>query len=262
MRETLMLMAMAIPVWLVAAPAAQSPSKRNSAATITGAFADSCRDFTVHSSKDISYIELQYVAGGVIKNETINSHDHAIDGGTGDEIKVATVKSGTTIEEFGCVPSNRAPAALLAIQTPPVDQTLAGCYPFWAGGWSCESSTPRTAWTNSTQVPDTGGSDSGLFHWVCGDPFPCPAYSYRYAVTFRGIGSSDPDGDLTSWTLDFGDGTSVSGDWSTGLPAQIAHDYTNGCAGGVCVIILTVTDSAGQSDSDVIRMGFVDFTPD
>jgi hypothetical protein len=226
-------MAMAIPVWLVAAPAAQSPSKRSSAATITGAFADSCRDFTAHSSKDISYIELQYVAGAVIKNETINSHDHAIDGGTGDEIKVATVKSGTTIEEFGCLPTNRAPTALLEIQTPPVDQTLAGCYPFFAGGWSCESSTPRTAWTNSTQVPDTGG-----------------------------IGSSDPDGDLTSWTLNFGDGTSVSGDWSTALPAEIAHDYTNGCVGGACVVTLTVTDSAGQSGSDVIRMGFVDFTPD
>jgi hypothetical protein len=30
---------------------------------------------------------------------------------------------------------------------------------------------------------------------------------------------------------------------------------------GVCVVILTVTDSAGQSDSDVMWMGFVDQTP-
>jgi hypothetical protein len=81
-------------------------------------------------------------------------------------------------------------------------------------------------------------------------------------MTFRLTGSSDIDGDLTSWTLDFGDGTSVSGDWATGLPAEIAHDYTRGCGVTVCVITLTVTDSAGQSDSDVIRMAFVDLTPD
>jgi hypothetical protein len=261
MRKTLMLL-MAIPVWLVAASAAQSPSRGNSAATITGAFADSCRDFIAHSSKDISYIELQYVTGASVKDETINSHDHAIDGGPGDEIESATVKSGTTIEEFGCVPTNRAPTALLEIQTPPVDYSLAldTCYSFWNGGLACESSTPRTAWTSNGQVPNTGGSDSGIFHWVCGDPFPCPPY--RHAVTFRGIGSSDPDGDLTSWTLDFGDGTSVSGGSSSGMPTEIVHDYANGCSLGICVITLTITDSAGQSGSDVIRMGFIDFTPD
>jgi hypothetical protein len=81
------------------------------------------------------------------------------------------------------------------------------------------------------------------------------------------------DGDLANWTLDFGDGTSVSGDWSTGLPPEIVHEYTaagiSNCRGvdgngvsGVCVITLTVTDSAGQSDSDVIKMAFVDLTPD
>jgi hypothetical protein len=261
MRKTLMWL-MAIPVWLAAAPAAQSPSRGNSPATITGAFADSCRDFIAHSSKDISYIELQYVAGATVRDERINRLDHAIDGAAGDEIEVATVKSGTTIEEFACVPSYRAPTALLEIQTPPVDYspTLDTCYGFWDGGLACELSAPRTAWTNSSQVPDTGGGDSGLFHWVCGDPFPCQ--TQRITATLRGIGSSDPDNDLTSWTLDFGDGTLVSGDWSTGLPAEIVHDYGVGCSSSICVIVLTVTDSAGQSDSDVIRMVFIDFTPD
>jgi len=262
MRKTLMLL-MAIPLWMVAAPEAQSPSKRNSSATITGAFADSCRDFIAHSSKDISYIELHYVAGAVVRDESINSHDHAIDGGASEEIEFAAVKSGTTIEEFGCVPTNRAPTALLEIQTPPVDYrpTLDTCYGFWAGGLACEWSTPRTAWTNNTLVPNTGGSDSGLFHWVCGDPLPCPPNSFS-VVTFRGIFSSDPDGDLTSWTLDFGDGTSASGDWNTALPAEIAHDYSNSCGLAVCVVTLTVTDYAGQSHSDVIRMGFIDLTQD
>jgi hypothetical protein len=260
----LTLIPVAALVWLVAAPAAQAPAKGKSAATITGAFADSCRDFTVHSSKDISYVELRYLTGPVVKDESVNSPDHAIDGGAGDEIAVATVKSGTTIEEFACVPSNRAPTALLEIQTPPFDQTLGGCYPFWAGGLACELSTPRTAWINNSQVLDTGGGDSGILHWVCGDPFPCPADTTTF--TFRVIGSSDPDGDLTTWTLDFGDGTSVTGNWS-GLPVEIVHDYRNGivrCVGflGTCAVTLTVTDSAGQSDSDVILMGWVDLTRD
>jgi len=49
----------------------------------------------------------------------------------------------------------------------------------------------------------------------------------------------------------------------------IAHAYAPGtCLSvvnsqpGVCVITLTVTDSAGQSDSDAIPMVFVDQTPD
>ena len=108
-------------------------------------------------------------------------------------------------------------------------------------------------------MPDTGGSDSGLFHWVCGDPFPCPPN--RSAVTFRGIRSSDPDVDIASWSLDFGDGTSVSGTWSA-PPTDLTHDYGSAPCMGVCVVALTVTDSAGQSVSDVILMGFVDLTPD
>ena len=75
----------AMLAWLAAAPAAQGPSEgRKSAATITGAFADSCRDFSAHSSKDISYVELHYAAGFDVKNESIDSHDHAIDGNAGD----------------------------------------------------------------------------------------------------------------------------------------------------------------------------------
>ena len=119
--RALWLIAVAIVALLVAAPAAQAPPGGNSAATITGAFADSCRDFTAHSTREISYIELHYATGLVVRNESINSHDHGIDGGAGDEIEVATVKSGTTTEEFACVPSNRAPTALLEIQTPPFD---------------------------------------------------------------------------------------------------------------------------------------------
>ena len=249
----------ALVAWLGAAPAALAvPDGGNSAATITGSFADSCRDFAAHSSKDISYVELHYAGGSVVKDETINNPDWAIDGGPGEEIDFAAVKSGTTIQEFPCEPSNAAPTALLEIQTPPVDQTLETCYDWFSGGLLCEMSSPRTAWTSRSQIPDP---ESGLFVWGCGaltDFSQC-----SLTMRFRGTGSSDPDGDIASWSLDFGDGTSVSGTWSA-PPAEVAHEYPqfgSNCI-GACVVTLTVTDSAGQSDSDTIPMVFLDQSPD
>jgi hypothetical protein len=94
-----------------------------------------------------------------------------------------------------------------------------------------------------------------------------PRSECSFTISFRGIGSIDPDGDISSWSLDFGDGTSVSGDWSTMPPTEVAHQFAvDGCQGnslfGLCVITLTVTDSAGQTHSDKIVMAFVDQTPD
>jgi hypothetical protein len=240
---------------LAAAPAAlATPGGGQSAATITASFADSCRDFATHSSKDISHVEFHYLDGRVVKDESISSPDHAIDGAAGDEIEFAIVKSGTTSEQFDCVRSNGAPTARLEIETPI-------CFDFWGGGLACEQSDPPTVWTRTSDVPDVGGSDSGLFHWVCGfvsDPSLC-----SYTFTFRGTGSSDPDGDIASWSLDFGDGTSVSGNWGTAPPTEVEHEYPREQAYfGLFVITLTVTDSAGQSDSDVLRMVFLDLSPD
>jgi hypothetical protein len=249
----------AILASLVAASAAlATPGGGKSGATITASFADSCRDFAAHSSKDISHVEFHYAAGAVTKDESINDPDYAVDGGAGEEIQFAVVKSGTTSEQFDCVQSNEAPTALLEIQTPPMNQTAAGCFPFWAGGLSCQLGTPRTDWTSASEVPDDGGTDSGLFHWVCGFLGDlCPSST---VVILRGTGSSDPDGDIASWTLDFGDGTSVSGSWSTALPTEVAHEYPLFVS--LYVITLTVTDSAGQSDSDAILMCAIDQSPD
>jgi hypothetical protein len=247
-----------------ASTAPARPGGGNSAATITGLYADSCRDFAAHSSKDISHVETHYADGSVVKDETIASPDYAIDGGPGEEIDFAIVKSGTTRERFECARSNGSPTALLEINTPPVDRTLEHCYDFWAGGLACEEATPRTDWTDPSEIPDDGGSDSGYFHWVCGATSPCPP---TITAAFRGTGSSDPDNDLTTWVLDFGDGTSASGSWSTDPPASVFHAYGPGtlsCSGpsGTCVVVLTVTDSAGQSESDTMLVTRVDQTPD
>lgn len=253
--------------WGGVTPARAGSGNANCSATITGSFADSCRDFAAHSSKDISYVKLYYADGRIVKHEHINSHHYAIDGGPGDEIDFARVKSGTTIQEFTCEPSNTAPTARLEIQTPPVDQVLGHCYDF-SDGLICEQSAPRPAWTGPDQIPDLGAGQPGFFQWGCGafsDPTQC-----SFTFQFRATGSSDPDADIASWALDFGDGTSTSGTWSA-PPAQVTHAYPLGhdsCASvvsgvsNVCVITLTVTDSAGQSDSDTMLMIFINQAPD
>jgi PKD domain-containing protein len=238
---------------LAAAPAAlATPGGGKSAATITASFGDSCRDFATHSSKDISHVEFHYLDGRVVKDESISSPDHAIDGAAGDEIEFAIVKSGTTSEQFDCVQSNGAPTALLEIKTPT-------CWPFWGGGLFCEQSMPRTVWTRKTDIPDDGGSQSGWLNWGCGSLSDYSGCSWTFS--FRGTGSTDPDADIASWSLDFGDGTSVSGSWGTAPPTEVVHEYSN-FLGEMRVVTLTVTDSAGQSDSETIVMVSIDQTPD
>ena len=232
---------------------------RNSEATIVAAFSDSCRAFATRSSKDISHVDLHYVDGRVLKDESVGAPEYALEGDPGDELELAIVKSGTTSTLFECGVQNHVPAARLEIATP-ADRTIEGCFDFFAGGLMCEQSTPRTGWTSADQVPDTGGDASGIFHWACGsrtDFSQCP-----FTFHFRGIGSSDPDGDIVLWSLDFGDGTSSGGSWAAEPPANLAHEYARDACGNICVITLTVTDSTGQSGSASIRMGFVDVTPD
>ena len=116
---------LAILAGLSGTPAALAhPGHGNRAATIAGSFADSCRDFAAHSNKDISFVELHYASGRVVRRGCIHGHDWSIDGGPGDELDFTKVKSGTTIEEFTCEANNAAPEALLEIQTPPIDQTF------------------------------------------------------------------------------------------------------------------------------------------
>ena len=240
----------------------------NGSATITGSFSDSCRDFTSHATKvgsqqgkDISHVEIHYADGRGVKDETVGSPDYSLDGEAGGAIAFAIVKSGTTSERFDCAQENSPPTAQLEIKTPQ-------CYRFWAGGLSCEMSGARTEWTSTTQVPDDGGSDSGFFHWVCGaftDYSQCP-----FTIDFRGISSTDPDNDIASWSIDCGDGTSASGSWGTDPPTEVTHAYAtffDSCVGAggfsfICPVTLTVTDSAGQSDSDTLLMGFLDQNPD
>jgi phospholipase C/outer membrane protein assembly factor BamB len=62
-------------------------------------------------------------------------------------------------------------------------------------------------------------------------------------VTFDGSSSTDPDGTITSWDLNFGDATSDA-TGSGQPPAGITHTYT---AAGTYTATLSVIDSNGQS---------------
>ncbi|WP_034267315.1 choice-of-anchor P family protein [Haloechinothrix halophila] len=83
-------------------------SSSNSEAVITGSFSDECRDFEADAEKpdgkpkDISYVELHYADGRVVKDEDVNSPHYEIDEGPGDEKTHVFVKSGTTTERFDC----------------------------------------------------------------------------------------------------------------------------------------------------------------
>ena len=246
-----LMLSLATLAWLLAIPATPASARGGkSPATITGSFGDSCRDFTAHSSKDISHVEIHYADGRVVKDETIGSHDYALDGGAGDGIDLAIVKSGTTTERFECVSANTPPTAILEVESPDI------CFTWPDGLVDCDGRTPRTGWTRST---------IGQVRFFCSWPddqscvdhvMPCDqldGYSLcRITYTFRGTSSTDPDNDIVSWLLDFGDGTSVGGDWVTNPPTEVSHEYLihycPSCTRDPAT--LTVTDSAGQTDSD------------
>ena len=92
---------------------------------------------------------------------------------------------------------------------------------------------------NLTQVRqqflDSGRSGSGF-------QLPTAAFSAtpnNLSVNFDASGSSDPDGSITSYAWDFGDG-------STGTGVNPTHPYA---ASGTYTVTLTVTDNNGGQDS-------------
>jgi hypothetical protein len=197
-----------------AAAAGACPFPGKGVATITASFADSCRDVVARSSKDISFVAIHYADGRVVKDETVGSRDFALDGAPGDEIAHVVVKSATTRQRFDCTASNAVPTAAVEARGLREDD--------WVG-------------------------DGTLFCGGAGLPDPNPCLTFR----FRGTNSSDPDNDIATWSIDFGDGTSATGSWSTEPPADVAHAYPGD---GIYAAVLTVTDAAGQTSSDTISV--------
>lgn len=69
--------------------------------------------------------------------------------------------------------------------------------------------------------------------------FTNQCFGFVHLCSFDGRGSADPDGSISAWAWDFGDGATGSGD-------QVAHNYGRA---GTFSVTLTVTDDRGGTGS-------------
>jgi PKD repeat protein len=115
----------------------------------------------------------------------------------------------------------------------------------WSASWDTTGASEGSH-TVSATATDTAGqtaSDSvGVTVDNVNDP---PVASFTYSCTglscdFDASGSSDPDGSITNYAWNFGDGGTASG-------VAPSHTYN---AGGTYAVTLTVTDDRGGTDSD------------
>ena len=215
-------------------------------AVISGSFGDSCRDFAAQSSKDISHVVLSYADGRTVKDEGVGSRDFATDGGVGDELATVTVKAGTTSQSFVCQ-SSRPPVAVLEVRLEPtacVHHVESSGYAYL---W-CPAGAPNEY---RREFVDTGGLDVWFNCDLTGGGEGCRTFSVR------GTSSTDPDDDITGWSIDFCGEAVVTGAWVTSPPVEVTHLNS-----GFCEVTLTVTDATGNTDTARVGVGIVDGTPD
>jgi len=109
---------------------------------------------------------------------------------------------------------------------------------------STSTSTTSTSTTSTSTTSTSTTTTSTTTTTVPTDQPPTASFSVsakRGVYTFRGAGSSDPDGTIVSWVWDFGDGTFGSGE-------TVTNSYG---ANGTYTVTLTVTDDGGLSDTAV-----------
>lgn len=74
-----------------------------------------------------------------------------------------------------------------------------------------------------------------------------PIFAGQTTVVFNAVGSTDPDGTITSYTWNFGDGTALE----TTQVAAVTHVFpkTSHCVDITYAVLLTVTDDKGTPNT-------------
>jgi PKD repeat protein len=108
--------------------------------------------------------------------------------------------------------------------------------------------TGSGTYTVYLQVTDNSDNTGSTSQNITVDDNQSPTASFVYSPTtpeagervhFNASASTDPDGIITSWDWDFGDGRHGSGE-------EVNHTYTDG---GTYTVVLVVTDDSGNTDS-------------
>ena len=117
-----------------------------------------------------------------------------------------------------------------------------------SGQTASHTYTAANTYTVSLQVTNSVGLTSTISHQVTvtADESPSAAFTFSpssptasQSVSFDGSSSADPDGSISSYHWNFGDG-------ATGNGASPTHAYTNP---GTYTVALTVTDSSNLTDT-------------
>jgi PKD repeat protein len=188
--------------------------------------------------------------------------------GIGQQLKLnatITYPDGTELQ------SGSVAAYLLYSGSPSVNDTVPIVFDsglqFWIGSYTLQSTDPGGLWSlyikaSDTATPANTGSTSKVI--TTQDHPPIASFSTSTtstltgsSISFNGTASYDPDGTVSSWAWNFGDG-------NTGVGATASHTYDSA---GNYTVTLTVTDNAGAigiATSQITVAGqppVVSFTP-
>jgi len=105
----------------------------------------------------------------------------------------------------------------------------------------CIKETPMTPTPTATSTPTVTSAPVSPIAKASATPRTA---NVGESITFSATDSTDPDGTITSYEWDFGDGTTASG-------ATVNHVYSKGIH---YTVKLTVTDNNGLSDTDTIEI--------
>ncbi len=114
----------------------------------------------------------------------------------------------------------------------------------WTASWDTTAYEDGSHYVSASATDTAGQTASDSVSVTVDNLNDPPSASFTYACSgltcdFDGSGSSDPDGSISSYAWDFGDG-------NTGSGVTVSHAYS---VEGTYMVTLTVTDDEGATDS-------------